>query len=166
SLDAEPGEVIALLGPNGAGKTTTVRLLDGVLAPHAGRSEVLGLDPVTQGREVRARTGVLTEQGGLDDRLTLVENLVFHARIRGINRVDAESGARGLLARFGMAPLADRTALFLDEPTSGLDPAATRDVLEMIGGLAGEEHRTVVLCTHFLAEAARLCRRVAILERG
>src|SRR5579885_2902923 len=74
SLEAEPGEVIALLGPNGAGKTTTVRLLDGVLAPHAGRSEVLGLDPVTQGREVRARTGVLTEQGGLDDRLTLVEN--------------------------------------------------------------------------------------------
>ncbi len=189
SLEAEPGEVIALLGPNGAGKTTTIRLLDGVLAPHHGSARVLGLDPSTQGTELRRRTGVLTEAGGLDDRLTLTENLVTHARIRGIPLWQARQRAGELLEQFDMADKADRTAqglstgerkrvglarsllhhpevLFLDEPTSGLDPAATRDVLDLIGGLAAEEGATVVLCTHFLTEAARLCRRVAILERG
>jgi ABC-2 type transport system ATP-binding protein len=189
TLEAEQGEVIALLGPNGAGKTTTVRLLDGVLTPHGGAARVLGLDPVREGAEVRRRTGVLTEAGGLDDRLTLTENVVSHARIRGLPRGEAERRAGALLERFGMSALASRTArglstgerkrvalarallhepevLFLDEPTSGLDPAATRDVLGLIGALAGERGASVVLCTHFLAEAARLCRRVAILEAG
>ena len=189
TLDAEPGEVIALLGPNGAGKTTTVRILDGVLTPDRGESRVLGLDPVTQGTELRRRTGVLTEAGGLDDRLTLTENIVTHARIRGIPLVEARQRAAELLKRFGMADQAERAAqglstgerkrvalarallhrpevLFLDEPTSGLDPAATRDVLALIGTLAAEEGATVVLCTHFLVEAARLCRRVAIIEKG
>jgi ABC-2 type transport system ATP-binding protein len=189
SLEAEPGEVIALLGPNGAGKTTTVRILDGVLNPHRGHSRVLGLDPATSGTELRRRTGVLTEGGGIDDRLTLTENLVTHARIRGIPAGDAKRRAGELLERFGMSAQADRTAqglstgerkrvalarallhrpevLFLDEPTSGLDPAATRDVLDLIAGLADEHGATVVMCTHFLPEAARLCRRVAILEAG
>lgn len=189
SLDVEPGEVVALLGPNGAGKTTTVRLLDGLLAPHRGQARVLGLDPATQGTELRRRTGVLTEAGGLDDRLTLSENLVTHARIRGVPAAAARARAGELLERFGMADKAGRPAqglstgerkrvalarallhrpevLFLDEPTSGLDPAATRDVLDLIGALAAGEGATVVLCTHFLSEAARLCRRVAILEHG
>jgi ABC-2 type transport system ATP-binding protein len=189
TLQAEQGEVIALLGPNGAGKTTTVRLLNGVLMPDRGRASVLGLDPHRDGAEVRRRTGVLTEAGGLDDRLTLTENLVGHARIRGIPPAEAHRRAGVLLERFGMSSLASRSArglstgerkrvslarallhqpevLFLDEPTSGLDPAATRDVLALIGGLAEEQGATVVLCTHFLAEAARLCRRVAILESG
>ena len=189
SIEAEPGEVIALLGPNGAGKTTTVRLLDGVLTPDRGRARVLGLDPVTQGTDLRRRTGVLTEAGGLDDRLTITDNIVTHARIRGIPIADAKERAAELLRRFGMQDQADRLAqglstgerkrvalarallhrpevLFLDEPTSGLDPAATRDVLDLIGTLAADEGATVVLCTHFLIEAARLCRRVAIIERG
>jgi ABC-2 type transport system ATP-binding protein len=189
TIEAEPGEVVALLGPNGAGKTTTIRLLDGVLDRHRGMARVLGFDPATEGTEVRRRTGVLTEAGGLDERLTLTENLVTHARIRGIPEVDARQQAGILLERFGMSDRADRTAqglstgerkrvalarallhrpavLFLDEPTSGLDPAATRDVLDMIGTLATEQGATVILCTHFLAEAARLCRRVAVLERG
>jgi len=189
SFEARPGEVIALLGPNGAGKATTVRLLDGVLLPDRGGARVLGLDPVTEGTAVRRRTGVLTEAGGLDDRLSLVENLVTYARIRGLPAADAKRRALELLDRFGMAGQAGRSAqglstgerkrvalaramlhrpevLFLDEPTSGLDPAATRDVLELIGTLAFDQGTTVVLCTHFLAEAARLCRRVAILERG
>jgi ABC-2 type transport system ATP-binding protein len=189
TMEAEQGEVVALLGPNGAGKTTTVRLLNGVLTPERGRATVLGMDPLRDGAEVRRRTGVLTEAGGLDDRLTLTENLVSHARIRGIPPAEARRRAGVLLERFGMSSLASRTArglstgerkrvslarallhqpevLFLDEPTSGLDPAATRDVLALIGGLAEEQGATVVLCTHFLAEAARLCRRVAILEAG
>ena len=189
SLDAEPGEVIALLGPNGAGKTTTVRILDGILDPHRGHARVLGLDPRVSGTELRRRTGVLTEAGGLDDRLTLTENLLTHARIRAIPAPEARRCAGELLERFGMSAQADRPAqglstgerkrvalarallhrpevLFLDEPTSGLDPAATRDVLSLIAGLAGSDGATVVLCTHFLAEAERLCRRVAILETG
>src|SRR5580704_6686166 len=108
TFDAEHGEVVALLGPNGAGKTTTIRLLDGVLTPDRGTAQVLGLDPTTHGDDVRRRTGVLTEAGGLDDRLTLVENLVTHARIRGIPRADATRRAGELLERFGMGPLAAR----------------------------------------------------------
>jgi ABC-2 type transport system ATP-binding protein len=189
TVDARPGEVVGLLGPNGAGKTTTVRLLNGILRPDAGSARVLGLDPVTDGDEVRRRTGVLTENAGLDDRLTARENLVLTARIRGMGRADAERRGAELLERFAMADRADllvqgfstgqrkRIALarallhdpdvlFLDEPTSGLDPAGTREVLDLIGSLAGDHGRTVVLCTHFLAEAGQLADRVAVLHLG
>ncbi|HEX2699591.1 MAG TPA: ABC transporter ATP-binding protein [Acidimicrobiales bacterium] len=189
SLDVEEGEIVALLGPNGAGKTTTVRLLNGVLRPDRGRADVLGLDPWTDGTELRRRTGVLTETAGLDDRLTARENLVLVAGIRGIERTDARGRAGELLERLGMAADADRSVqgfstgqrkrvalalallhdpevLFLDEPTSGLDPAASRDVVELIADLARERHRTVMLCTHFLGDAGRLCHRMAVLHRG
>jgi ABC-2 type transport system ATP-binding protein len=189
TLDVERGEVLALLGPNGAGKTTTVRLLNGVLRPHRGSARVLGLDPERDGDEIRRRTGVLTENAGLDERLTARENLVFAARIRGMERSEARRRADELLERFGMtdragdqvqgfstgqrkrlalarALLHDPEVLFLDEPTSGLDPAATRDVVELIGSLATEHGRTVVLCTHFLGEAGRLAHRMAVLHHG
>jgi len=189
TLEAEAGEVLALLGPNGAGKTTTVRLLNGVLRPDRGAARVLGLDPATDGDEVRRSTGVLTENAGLDDRLTARENLVLPARIRGFDRPRAAARANELLERFGLADRASATVqgfstgqrkrlalarallhdpdvLFLDEPTSGLDPAATRDVVELISTLAGEHGRTVILCTHFLGEAGRLANRMAVLHRG
>jgi ABC-2 type transport system ATP-binding protein len=188
SLSLDKGEVLALLGPNGAGKTTTVRLLNGVLRPDGGGSRVLGFDPVTEGEEVRRRTGVLTENAGLDDRLTTRENLMFAARLRGASPNDARRRVDELLERFGMGARADdltqgfstgqrkRVALarallhdpellFLDEPTSGLDPAGTRDVIELIRGLAGEG-RTIVLATHFLGEAGRLATRMAVLHLG
>jgi len=178
-----------LLGPNGAGKTTTVRLLNGILVPDRGRAEVLGLDPAIDAEGVRRRTGVLTEQAGLDERLTARENLVLTARMRGLDRAWAERRTSDLLERFGMADRADVTVqgtstgqrkrlalarallhdpdvLFLDEPTSGLDPAATRDVIDLIGALASEHGRTVVLCTHFLGEAGRLADRMAVLHLG
>lgn len=189
TLDARAGEVLALLGPNGAGKTTTMRLLNGVLSPDAGTATVLGLNPWRQGEELRARTGVLTENAGLDERLTALENLTFVARVRGMDPEAARPRAMELLERFGMAHRADvrvqgfstgqrkRVALarallhdpellFLDEPTSGLDPVATRDVVELIGSLAAEHGRTVVLCTHFLGEAGRLASRMAVLFSG
>ena len=189
TMEAAAGEVVALLGPNGAGKTTTVRLLDGVLRPDAGRATVLGMDPAVEGDAVRRRTGVLTEQAGLDDRLTAAENLVTTARIRGLSAADARSRAAALLERLDMsdraddlvqgmstgqrkrlalarALLHDPEVLYLDEPTSGLDPAATRDVVELIGSLAAEHGRTVVLCTHFLGEAGRLAHRVGVLHVG
>jgi ABC-2 type transport system ATP-binding protein len=182
------GEVLALLGPNGAGKTTTVRLLNGVLRPDAGVARVLGFDPAVDGDEVRRRTGVLTENAGLDDRLTTRENLEFTARVRGFDAGDARRRVDHLIERFGLAERADdltqgfstgqrkRVALarallhdpevlFLDEPTSGLDPAGTRDVVELIRGLA-EEGRTIILATHFLGEAGRLADRMAVLHRG
>ena len=189
TLDVQRGEVLALLGPNGAGKTTTIRLLNGVLNPDRGTSSVLGLDPAVDGDAVRRRTGVLTENAGLDERLTARENLLFAARIRGFTRIDAERRTDELVGRFGMtdrvndkvqgfstgqrkrlalarALLHDPEVLFLDEPTSGLDPTATRDVVELIGSLATEHGRTVIVCTHFLGEAGRLAHRMAVLHRG
>nr|WP_249420542.1 ABC transporter ATP-binding protein [Rhabdothermincola salaria] len=188
TFSLEPGQVLALLGPNGAGKTTTVRLLDGVLQPHGGWSRVLGLDPSVDGDAVRRRTGVLTENAGLDDRLTSRENLLYVARLRGFAVGDARRRVDDLLERFGMieraddltqgfstgqrkrvalarALLHDPEVLFLDEPTSGLDPAGTRDVIDLIDGLAAEG-RTIVMATHFLGEAGRLADRMAVLHRG
>jgi ABC-2 type transport system ATP-binding protein len=189
TMEVGAGEVLALLGPNGAGKTTTVRLLNGVLRPDSGRADVLGLDPAVAGNEVRRRTGVLTENAGLDDRLTAAENVELTARMRGFSPADASRRTAELLERFGLADRADHLVqgfstgqrkrvalarallhdpdvLFLDEPTSGLDPAATRDVIDLVGSLAAEHGRTVVLCTHFLGEAGRLAHRVAVLHHG
>jgi ABC-2 type transport system ATP-binding protein len=102
-LEVFPGEVLALLGPNGAGKTTTIRLLNGVLTPNEGSCRVLGLDPASDGHEVRRRTGVLTENAGLDDRLTARENLESVARIRGFDPAASRRRTDELLERFGMA---------------------------------------------------------------
>ncbi len=188
SLSIGRGEVLALLGPNGAGKTTTVRILNGVLRPDSGTARVLDFDPVSDGEEVRRRTGVLTENAGLDDRLTTRENLEFMARIRGFDRPSAKRRVDEMIERFGMsgraddltqgfstgqrkrvalarALLHDPEVLFLDEPTSGLDPAGTRDVIGLIHELAGEG-RTIVLATHFLGEAGRLADKMAVLHRG
>ncbi|HEV8297340.1 MAG TPA: ABC transporter ATP-binding protein [Acidimicrobiales bacterium] len=189
TLQVDRGEVLALLGPNGAGKTTTVRLLNGVLRPDSGTCRVLGIDPTTDGHSLRKRTGVLTENAGLDDRLTARENLVFAARVHGYDRRAATARVDELLERFELtdrrdvpvqgastgqrkrlalvrALVHDPEVLFLDEPTSGLDPSATRTVLDLIGELAAKHGRTVVLCTHFLGEAGRLADRMAVLHRG
>jgi len=188
-LEVQAGEVLALLGPNGAGKTTTVRLLNGVLTPDSGGATVLGMDPNVDGDEVRRRTGVLTEAAGLDDRLTARENLEFTARMRGFTVAEARLRVDTQLDRFGMQSMAeyrtvgfstgqkkrlalarsllhDPEILFLDEPTSGLDPAATRDVTDLIGSLAREHGRTVLLATHFLGEAGRIADRMAVLDHG
>jgi ABC-2 type transport system ATP-binding protein len=149
---------------------------------------VLSLDPATDGDEVRRHTGVLTENAGLDDRLTTRENLEFTARLRGFDRDGARRRVDEMLDRFGMtdraddltqgfstgqrkrvalarALLHDPEVLFLDEPTSGLDPAGTRDVADLIQTLA-DEGRTIVLATHFLGEAGRLADRMAVIHRG
>ncbi|TML13660.1 MAG: ABC transporter ATP-binding protein [Actinobacteria bacterium] len=188
-LEVPRGEVLALLGHNGAVKTTTVRLLNGVLRPDGGSSSVLGFDPATAGDQLRRQTGVLTETAGLDDRLTARENVEFTARMRAMTRVDAKRRTTSLLAQFGLSERADHPVqgmstgerkrvalaramihdpelLFLDEPTSGLDPAATKAVIELVQTLARERGRTIVLCTHFLAEAGQVADRIAVLHRG
>lgn len=188
-FSADAGEVVALLGPNGAGKTTAVRILNGVLKLEGGRAEVLGLDPTTNGDEVRRRTGVVTEGSAVDERLTARENVLVHGRIRRVPEALLQKRTDEMLERFGIAHRAndrvqgfstgqrkrvalaralvhDPEVLFLDEPTSGLDPESTREVLDLVDHLAREQGRTVLLCTHFLGEAGRLCRRMAVLRDG
>ena len=189
TLAVPRGEVFGVLGPNGAGKTTMVRLLNGVLAPSAGRCRVLGLDPRTHGKEVRHRTGVLTESPALYERMTARENLGFFGTMYGVQeeklarRVDAMLEAFGLAERAGdkvggyskgmkqrlalaRALLHEPEVLFLDEPTAALDPEAARRVTELIVEFSHQAGRTVFLCTHYLPEAQRLCDRVAVLNRG
>ena len=188
SLHVGAGEVFGVLGHNGAGTTTTVRLLNGVLAPCAGEADVLGLSPVRDGPALRRRTGVLTEVPSVDDRLTAVENLTFHGRFYSIPSPALGERVSALLTEFGLAERAkdrvgtyskgmrqrlalarallhDPELLFLDEPTSGLDPVAARHVHELVGLLRRRE-RTIVLCTHNLVEAQRLCDRVAVMQAG
>jgi ABC-2 type transport system ATP-binding protein len=185
----EPGEVFGLLGPNGAGKTTTVRLLNGILPPSAGSARVFGLDPVTDGAAIRRRTGVLTETPALYERLSARENLEFFATLQNLSRPELDRRVDEMLAFFDLASRAkdkvetyskgmkQRLALaralvhrppllFLDEPTSGLDPEAAQQVDDLIADLGRTDGQTVILATHNLLEAQRLCDRVAILNHG
>jgi ABC-2 type transport system ATP-binding protein len=189
TLAVERGEVIGLLGHNGAGKTTTVRLLTGVLAASAGRVRVFGHDPVTDGVGVRRRTGVLPATPAVDDRLTAEANLRFAAELYGVDRADVDRRVAVLLEELGLADragervggystgmrqrlglarllLPEPELLLLDEPTAALDPVAARQVRELIARSAADEGRTVILCTHNLAEAQELCDRVVVLEQG
>ncbi len=189
SFTIEEGEVFGLLGPNGSGKTTLVRLLNGVLAPTSGNAIVLGHDVMKDGAYVRSRTGVLTESPALYEQFTARQNLVFSGRMYGIpdadlsgrisqvlslldlaGRADEPTGgfSRGMKQRLAIARalLHDPPILFLDEPTSGLDPEASRQVDGIIRGLAAEQGRTIVLCTHNLPEAQHLCSRMAMLNQG
>lgn len=188
SFQVQPGEVFGLLGPNGAGKTTTVRMLTGLLQPSAGRASVCG-EPVPSsddGVGLRKKVGLLTEHPGLYDRLTAKENLLFFIRLYELDERAAWSRAEGYLERFGLGGRAlepvggyskgmrqklaivrtllhEPSVLFLDEPTSGLDPQAARTVRDAVAELA-QQGRTLVLCSHNLAEVERLCTRVAVVK--
>ncbi len=188
-LEVEAGSVFGFLGPNGAGKTTTVRLMLGLLAPTAGRIEVLGLNPVTQGERLRASAGVLLDQVGLYDRLSARQNLELAARIArlptpqraariegALRRVDlwdrrderVSGYSRGMRQKLGIARalLAEPRLLVLDEPTAALDPANIKMVRDLLLALTQEGGRTIFLCTHHLDEAQRICDRVGIIQRG
>lgn len=189
TLDVHHGEIFGFLGHNGAGKTTTVRLLNGLLEPHAGEVSVLGCNPTTDGPALRRQTGVLTETPSADDRLSAYENLSIYAAIYGIPRAAIRPRVEELLSIFGLAErsnervgsyskgmkqrlalaraLLHRPALlFLDEPTSGLDPVAIRQFHDLVVRLSRSEGTTIFLCTHNLAEAQKLCDRVAVLQQG
>ena len=189
TLEVGTGEVVGLLGHNGAGKTTTVRLLAGLLGPDAGLVRVGGLDPVVDGAAVRQRLGVLPARPIVDDRLTGTQNLAFAAAVFGMAPDVARDRAEELLAAFGLAARADERVggystglrqrlslarvlltepevLLLDEPTAALDPVAARQVISTLAVLASRSDRTVVVCTHDLAEAEALCDRVIVLANG
>jgi ABC-2 type transport system ATP-binding protein len=184
-VDIPRGEVFGVLGPNGAGKTTTLRLLTGLVAPTSGRAEVAGISVVDDPERVRAKVGILTETPGLYARLDAIENLRFYADVYGVR--DAMPKIRGYLERFGLwgrrhepvgafskgmrqklaiarAVLHDPEVVFLDEPTSALDPESSRIVRELVEELRAAG-KTIVLCTHNLDEAERLCDRIGVLKR-
>lgn len=183
------GEVFGLLGPNGAGKTTTVRLLNGILPPSGGSARVFGFDPTTQGESIRHKTGVLTETPALYERLSARDNLEFFGTLQEIPekdlqpRVDemleffelsaraqdkVETYSKGMKQRLAIARalIHKPPLLFLDEPTSGLDPEAAQQVDDLIATLGRTDGQTVILATHNLLEAQRLCDRVAIMNHG
>lgn len=185
-LDVHPGEVVGLLGPNGAGKTTTLRMLATLTQPTAGTATVGGFDIRKQPSRVRATLGYLSPSSGLPPRLTSREALRLMADLYGVadaptriaaavermgvgefldRRVDALSTGMTQRLRIACATLHDPRVLILDEPTLGLDAVATRDLLAAITA-ARDEGRAVLLSTHMVDDAARVCDRVAIVSRG
>ncbi len=188
SFQVTAGEIVGLLGHNGAGKTTTIRLVLGLLTPHGGTVRVFGLEPTVDGERIRQRTGVVGESPGLDERLTARELLQVFADLYDVPRVVQAQRIAALLEQFGLAEVADRRVatysagmrqrlalarcllhdpelLLLDEPTAALDPVAAHHVRELIAERR-REGRTILLATHNLDEAERVCDRVVILERG
>jgi ABC-2 type transport system ATP-binding protein len=189
SLLAETGTVFGLLGPNGAGKSTTVKILTTLSRPDAGEALVAGHDVVREAAKVRLAIGCVAQKSGLDPAATGRENLILQGRVYGMRGRELKGRAQELLGRFGLAEAADRTVrtysggmqrkldvavglmhrpqvLFLDEPTTGLDPEARVDMWSEIARLAGDEGLTILLTTHYLDEADRLARRLAIVDRG
>jgi len=188
-LTVPRGSVFGFLGPNGAGKTTTVRLMVGMLRPSAGSIQVLGMDPIHQGRAVRSRCGVMIDNVGLYDRLSARQNVELAARIAHLGgaerrerveaalrrvdlwkrRDDNVSGfSKGMRQKLGLARalLANPEMLILDEPTAGLDPRNIVMVRELLLSLAQESGRSIFLCTHLLDEAQRICDTVGIIQNG
>ncbi len=184
SLSINPGEVFGFLGPNGAGKTTTVRMLAALLEPTSGEAFVSGFQVGKEDQKIRRNIGLLPEAPGLYDALTAEQNLAFYGAMYGVEEISRQikrylellglwnrryepvatfsKGMRQKLA-IARALLHEPEVLFLDEPTSGLDPQAAKLVREFIGELKGEG-RTIILCTHNLEEADRLCDRVAVMN--
>jgi ABC-2 type transport system ATP-binding protein len=186
SFTVTAGEVFGLLGPNGAGKTTTLRMLAGLLPPDEGEAEVTGLDVRKHANAVRSRVGLLTEQPGLYNRLTAIENLALFGRLYGLRGAELDHRLERTMRALGLWSVRDDSAgalskgtrqrvaiaralvhdpavILLDEPTSGLDPEAAWNARETIASLA-QEGRTLILCSHNLTEVERLCRRVAVLR--
>ena len=184
SLSIDYGEIFGLLGPNGAGKTTTIRMLSALIAPTSGSAEILGLPLGRQDTAIRRSIGFLTESPGLYQSLSAERNLAFFAKMYDVQDVAGKveqylrmlglwnrrheavgtysKGMRQKLA-IARALLHEPKVLFLDEPTSGLDPEAARVIRNFIAGLK-RKGRTLILCTHNLDEADRLCDRIAVLK--
>ncbi len=190
-LRVEKGAVLGLLGPNGAGKTTLIKILAGLLRPDMGWGTVLGFDLLRQHDEVRARVSLVapTADVGIDNNLTVQQNLAFWAPIYGLHGARARSRIDELLSRLGLADkadawpmhisagqrqrlalarslLAETPLLFLDEPTNKLDLEGVRSVREMIAELNREHGVTIILTTHVMEEAEELCGEIALLREG
>src|SRR3954466_1508154 len=182
-LQVEAGECFGLLGPNGAGKTTTIEICEGLLTPDAGSVEVLGRRGETEAKELRELLGIQLQDTQLSEKLTVDETLTlfqsFYRDARDIgevidqvelgekrhSRVGGLSGGQKQRLAVACALVGNPQLLFLDEPTTGLDPQSRRQLWELIEKFQAEG-RTIVLTTHYMEEAERLCDRVAIVDHG
>ena len=182
-LEVRAGECFGLLGPNGAGKTTTVEILEGLIEPTSGEVEVLGERWRGDGLALRARLGIQLQEARFPEKLKVGEVIaVFRSFYRrglepreALERVSLEdkersfvralSGGQKQRLSLACALVGDPEALFLDEPTTGLDPASRRQIWEIVEALKARG-RTILLTTHYMEEAERLCDRVAIVDRG
>jgi ABC-2 type transport system ATP-binding protein len=182
-LEVVRGECFGLLGPNGAGKTTTIEICEGITAPDAGTVDLLGLNWQTGAKELRQRIGIQLQETQFSDKLTVVETIrLFRSFFKhGISvdesiqtaqleekrnsRVGGLSGGQKQRLAMACALVGDPELLCLDEPTTGLDPQARRHLWDLVDALklAG---RTIILTTHYMEEAERLCDRVAIMDHG
>lgn len=189
SFAIEQGEIFGLLGPNGAGKTTTLSMLSTLLEPTAGSAEIMGIDIGKDQDGVRKAIGIVFQDQSLDEELTAWENMDFHGRLYRIPKEIREKRTEELL---GLVQLSDRKndivktfsggmrrrleiargllhhpkVLFLDEPTLGLDPQTRNHIWTYIENLAQEKNITIILTTHYMEEADRLCDRIAIIDHG
>ena len=189
TFDVDAGTVFGLVGPNGAGKSTTVKILTTLSHPDQGQATVAGIDVLRHPDRVRRAIGCVSQKSGVDAQATGRENLILQGRLNGMRGRELERRVDAMLERFGLSDAARRvtrtysggmqrkldvalglihrpTVLFLDEPTTGLDPEARADMWTEIERLADEEGLTILLTTHYLEEADRLARRVAIVDQG
>lgn len=189
NFKVKTGTIFGLLGPNGAGKSTTVKILTTLSSPDSGVARVLGYDVNRNPVIVRELIGCVAQKSAVDREATGIENLILQGRLYGMKGAELKDRVAELLARFSLEEHATRIArtysggmqrkldvamglvhrpkvLFLDEPTTGLDPQARADLWEEIERLAYSEHITILLTTHYLDEADRLARRLAIVDKG
>lgn len=184
SFDVKEGEIFGLIGPNGAGKTTTMECVEGLRKPDAGTISVLGLDPVRDAYKLQNSIGVQLQQAQLQKRIKVWEAIDLWASLYDKKPADSErlleqlglndkrdawfmtlSGGQKQRLFIALALINDPEVVFLDELTTGLDPQARRAIWELVRGIR-ERGKTVLLTTHLMEEAERLCDRVAIIEHG
>jgi ABC-2 type transport system ATP-binding protein len=182
-LEVRSGECFGLLGPNGAGKTTTVEICEGLTEPDSGEVELLGMHWATDSKRLRQRLGIQLQDTQLSEKLTVLETLrlfrsffeqgpdagdaiaLVQLEEKQNSRVGNLSGGQKQRLALACALVGDPDFLFLDEPTTGLDPQARRQLWELIEQFK-ESGRTILLTTHYMDEAERLCDRVAIMDNG
>jgi len=188
NMDVSAGEIFGLLGPNGAGKTTTAGILTTRVVPTSGRALVGGIDVAAHPALAKQVSGIVSQQNTLDRQLTVFENLYFHGRLFGMGSAVSRRTANELLEQFQLDRWAKATVyalsggmaqrlmvaraifhrpavLFLDEPTAGLDPQSRLALWEILDEL-NKEGQTILLTTHYMEEADKLCDRVAIMDHG
>jgi ABC-2 type transport system ATP-binding protein len=188
NLDVYAGEIFGLLGPNGAGKTTTAGMLTTRVVPTSGRALLAGIDVAAHPALAKQVSGIVSQQNTLDRQLTVWENLYFHGRLFGMGARESRQIADALLEQFQLSKWAKASVyalsggmaqrlmvaraifhrpsvLFLDEPTAGLDPQSRLALWDLLGELH-EAGQTIMLTTHYMEEADKLCDRVAIMDHG
>jgi ABC-2 type transport system ATP-binding protein len=189
SFSVEPGEFFGLLGPNGAGKSTLIRMLTTLLPPSGGSARVAGFDVATQANDVRRSIGVIPQAMTSDLELSVEENLLIFAKLYEVPRSLRKKHMAELLEAVELTQWADKPVknlsggmrrrveiarglvhdpriLFLDEPTTGLDPVSRVAVQEMLQRLRRDRDLTILLTTHYMDEADKLCDRIAIVDHG